>query len=228
MAERRKTKKFHQVAGTATFALAALALSMGAVRTVSAQQVSTNGKTEVNVGVTELTEDNVSFEVPLYYVMCVTEDANSRTATVTLPDEEYAIVNTSTGTQRVAVTGVGVSGVAGGSWSLVNTEGELSAAKKKIYMTVGGIALPAVTAGNTARQDVNTVSSTNSFYNGTAYTSIAPYDGNAPADSKLTIPVTAKVDPAYQVAQDVKAVAQFRLYYRVSPLNASGDVMRAE
>ena len=226
MANTKKSRWFRQAVGTATFALTAFALTLGAG--VSAAQTSSDGKTEVNVGVTELTDDNISFEVPLYYVMCVTQDANTKKATVTLPAKEYAITNTSGSTQRVAVTSLGVSGVAGGGWSLVATEGELSAAEKKIYMTVGQIPLPAVTAGTTTRQDMDTSASTNTFYDGTAYTAMAPYDRAAPDDSRIVIPVTAQVSPDYQVAKDGKTVAQFRLYYRVSPLNADGEVLRAQ
>lgn len=230
MTQDKGKKKICRAAGVVTFALAACILTGSAVPSVQAASVS-KGKTEVNLGVTELTETNVSFEVPLYYVMCVSKDAHGK-ATVLLPEEDYSIVNKSptvTG-QAVAVTEIKVTGVTGGTWSLAGSAAELgtSPTEQKIHMTVGEVALPALAKGSTESKTVETNATQNSFYRDGKYQRLEPYDGNAPDKSTVLIPVTAQVSPAYQVTADRKAVAQFRLSYTVSPLNKNGDVMKAK
>lgn len=237
MAEQKKTNRLHRVARGAAFALAVLSLSAGAVRpaaTVRGAEPSQESKTKVNVGVTELTKENVSFEVPLYYVICVTQEPG-KAAKVTCPSaEKYCIVNKSTGNQRVAVTQVGVQGVTGGTWSLVS-EADLAAAaaaEKKIRMTVGGIELPAVAAGATGltTKPTKTDAVKNSFYisNEHKYLTLGTYDAADPDDSTIEIPVTAQVSPAYQVTKNAQPAAQFRLCYTVSPVNGNGDVLTAD
>ena len=230
MTQHKGKKKICRTAGVATFALAACILTGSSVPSVQAASVS-KGKTEVNLGVTELTETNVSFEVPLYYVMCVSTDANGK-ATVVLPEEDYSIVNKSptvTG-QAVAVTEIKVTGVTGGNWSLAGSAAELgtSPTEQKIHMTVGEMALPALAKGSAETKTVETNASQNSFYRNNKYTRLEPYDGNTPEKSTVVIPVSAQVSPDYQVTANRKTVAQFRLSYTVSPLNKNGDVMKAK
>ena len=227
MAKKIRKRRLHKVASAVTFALAVITLSGGAAHHVEAAQ---NGKTEVNVGVTQLTEGNVSFEVPLYYVICVTMDENGRVKVIEPDADSYSIVNKSSGDQKVAVTQISVSGVNGGSWSLTGSQADLgtSATDKKIHMTVGGIDLPAVTAGNTTPQAVDTAASTNSFYANGKYVGMASYDANAPENSTIKVPIHSEVSSAYRVTQNARAVAQFRLAYTVSPLNKDGDVMKAK
>lgn len=230
MTQHKGKKKICRAAGVVTFALAACILTGSSVPSVQAASVS-KGKTEVNLGVTELTETNVSFEVPLYYVMCVSTDAHRQT-TVVLPEDDYSIVNKSptvTG-QAVAVTEIKVTGVMGGTWSLAGSAADLgtSPTEQKIHMTVGEVALPALAKGSAETKTVETNASQNSFYRDGKYQRLEPYDGNAPDKSTVVIPVTAQVSPDYQVTADRKAVAQFRLSYTVSPLNKNGDVMKAK
>ena len=227
MTQHKGKRKICRAASVVTFALAACILTGSSVQAVSVSK----GKTEVNLGVTELTETNVSFEVPLYYVMCVSTDARGKT-TVLLPKEDYSIVNKSptvTG-QAVAVTEIKVTGVTGGTWSLAGSAANLgtSSTEKKIHMTVGNVALPALAAGSVELKAVETNASQNSFYQGGKYRRLEPYDRNAPEKSTVVIPVTAQVSPDYRVTADRKAVAQFRLSYTVSPLNKNGDVMKAK
>lgn len=225
MAHMKLKKRLHRVASAVTFALTVLTLSAGTAHEVQAAQ---DNNTKVNVGVTELTEGNVSFEVPLYYVLCVTKDENG-TATTIAPKESYGIVNKSTKQQDVAVTQITVSGVTGGTWSLVG-ENELgtSTTDKKIAMTLGGVALPNVVAGATTETKIATkdVTTENVFYKGGKYTRLTPYDAQNPTGSTLTIPIEAKVADQF-VAQNVKTVAQFKLSYTISPLNKNGDVLTA-
>ena len=54
MADRNITKRLHRVSRAATFALAVISLSAAAVRPAHAAE---DGKTRVNVGVTELTDE---------------------------------------------------------------------------------------------------------------------------------------------------------------------------
>lgn len=235
MAEQKKTNRLHRVARGAAFALAVLSLSAGAARpaaTVRGAEPSQESKTKVNVGVTELTKENVSFEVPLYYVICVTQEPG-KAAKVTCPSaEEYCIVNKSTGNQRVAVTKIGVKGVAGGTWSLAaaNNLGT-STADKKISMTVGGIELPAVAANDQTLHTVATRNNTeNSFYisDQHKYLTLGTYNAADPDDSTIEIPVTAQVSQNYQVTTNAQPAAQFRLCYTVSPVNGNGDVLTAD
>lgn len=60
MADRNITKRLHRVARAATFALAVISLSAAAVRPAHAAE---DGKTRVNVGVTELTDKNIRMTV---------------------------------------------------------------------------------------------------------------------------------------------------------------------
>lgn len=228
MTQHKGKKKICRAAGVVTFALAACILTGSTVPSVQAAGVN-KGKTEVNVGVTVLTENNVSFEVPLYYVMCVSTDANRQT-TVVLPEDDYSIVNKSPTEQAVAVTEIKVTGVTGGNWSLVSSAADLgtSSTEQKIHMTVGGVALPALAKGSTDTKTVVTNASQNSFYQNNKYTRLEPYNGNAPDRSTVKIPVTAQVSPAYRVNADQKAVAQFRLTYTVSPLDKNGNVLKAK
>ena len=229
MTQHKGKKKICRAAGVVTFALAACILTGSTVQSVQAAGVN-KGKTEVNVGVTVLTENNVSFEVPLYYVMCVSTDAHRQT-TVVLPEDDYSIVNKSPTEQAVAVTEIKVTGVKGGTWSLAGSAGALgtSSTEQKIHMTVGGVALPALAKGSAETKTVETnASQNNSFYRDGKYQRLEPYDGNAPDKSTVVIPVTAQVSPAYRVNADQKAVAQFRLTYTVSPLDKNGNVLKAK
>ena len=226
MADRNIKKRLHRVARAATFALAVISLSAAAVRPAHAAE---DGKTRVNVGVTELTDKNISFEVPLYYVVSVTQERGG-TAKVTCPDQNaYSITNTSKGTQSVAVTQVGVQGVTGGEWSLVEgTSLGSSATDKNIRMTVGGIELPSLTKGSQTKHYKATDLNDNTFHKNGKYMPMKPYNAAAPQDSTITIPVTAEVSTSYQVQADTKPVAQFKLLYTVSPLDNNGNVLRAE
>lgn len=231
MAIQKNRTRLPKVARAATFALIVLMASAVSVRTVPAAQrgqASPDGKTKVNVGVTELT-DNVSFEVPLYYVMCVTNDETNNVVVRQPDDGQYRIVNTSKGTQDVAVTEIVVNGVAGGSWELTDQASlGTSPTDRKISMTVGEIPLPAVAAGDTnANAAVETGKSDNVFYRNGAYTRLSPYDKAHPENSTVLIPVSAEVSSAYKVQADVKSAAQFKLCYTVSPLNKNGDLMKA-
>ena len=224
MAQLKMKKRLRRVASAVTFALTVLTLSAGAVHGV---QAAGNNKTKVNVGVTELTQGNVAFEVPLYYVLCVTNGAGGASKVV-LPEETYSIVNKSSSKQAVAVTQVGVSGVKDGTWSLVAEE-DLgnSPTDKKIAIKLGGIALPAVAAGSTTEFKTATNDSENTFYSNGKYKRLEAYDAGAPDASTVTVPIDAKVSDAFK-AKNVKAVAQFRLTYTVSPLDKNGNVLKAK
>lgn len=227
MADRNIKKRLHRVARAATFALAVISLSAAAVHPAHAAE---DGKTRVNVGVTELTDKNISFEVPLYYVMSVTQERGG-TAKVTCPDQgAYSITNTSKGTQSVAVTQVGVQGVTGGEWSLVeNASLGSSQTDKNIRMTVGGIELPSLAKGSqTKHYKATDLGGNNTFYQNGKYVPMKPYKAANAKDSTIVIPVTAEVSTSYRVTRNTKPVAQFRLLYTVSPLDKAGNVLRAE
>ena len=227
----RKTR-LHSMARVATFALAVLAVCFGTVQVVRAAQTApgADGKTKVNVGVTDLTDKNISYEVPLYYVMTISKKApgSAEKSEVFLPDRDaYKIVNTSGGSQDVAVTGLSVQSVAGGTWSLTDEKTDLvGSSERKLYMTVGGVVLPSIAAGGSGPQEADLIKAENSFYKGGKYTRMKPKGTDNEAERTLIIPVTAEVSSAY-VPENKDATAQFRLIYTVSPLNTDGDVMRA-
>lgn len=243
MALHIKLNRILKVVRKTTFALAALLTPMAVIQNIPAAsigvvQAATDGNTEVNLGVMKTEAQNVSFEVPLYYVMCVTENQNGDTV-VAYPDaDKYNIVNTTKGDYSVAVTHVGVTGVTGGTWSLVDGVDKLgtSATDKKMYMTIGGVPLPAVAAADTsARNTILTRSTTNSntFFTVAAqgtdgtYTELKPYDETKPEESTLNIPVTAQVSASYKVTGSVASSAQFKVSYTITPLTKSGQLLRA-
>ena len=125
----------------------------------------------------------------------------------------------------MAVTGLSVSSVAGAAWSLADTIDNTDPTGKNIRITVGGVPLPALTAGAQNSRDADLVPQTgeNTFYQAGTYRPIAK-------DTPMVIPVTAQVSTAYQIpdAADGKAAAQFRLTYRISPVDNKGKLLQAD
>lgn len=184
-----------------------------------------NGTTEIEVGVAVETIDTVSYDVPLYYVLCVANDTDTRAAEVILPQEDSYYIKNISQQRKVAVTGLSVSSVPGADWSLADTIDNANQTGKNIRMTVGGVSLPALNAGAQDSKDADVVPKTgnNTFYKDGAYQPIGK-------DTAMTIPVTAQVSEAYQVsdAADGKAAAQFRLTYKVSPVDNNGKILQAD
>lgn len=184
-----------------------------------------NGKTEIEVGVAVETVDTVSCDIPLYYVLCVTKNADTGRAEVVLPPEDDYYIKNLSGQKNVAVTGLSVSSVAGAAWSLTDTIDNTDRNGKNIHMTVGGVSLPALNAGEQDSKDADVVPKTgeNTFYRNGAYQLIGK-------NTAMTIPVTAQVSKAYQIpdAADGKAAAQFRLAYRISPVDNKGNLLQAD
>ena len=186
-----------------------------------------NGTTEIEVGVAVETIDTVSYDVPLYYVLCVANDTDTRAAEVILPQEDSYYIKNISQQRKVAVTGLSVSSVPGADWSLADTIDPTDSTSKVIHMTVGGVSLPALAAGAADSQSADIIPQAgqtgNTFYKDGKYQLIKQ-------DVGLVIPVTAEVSEAYQVpdAADGKTAAQFRLNYQVSPVDENGNILKAD
>lgn len=214
----QKNKK-HTVVFAGLFAAAVLLLTGHMTGSAYADMTDT----EVTLGVADDTEKTVSFSVPLYYTMAVVGSRAGKDAQVLLaPEEDYYICNNSTQT-RVAVTGLQISSIAGADWTLVSSVDDASTTKKEMKLTIGGIELPSVVAGNEQKQEVSITTGSNTFYDGTKYLAIGWKDGVYQADHKTMVPVTAVISKAYLVPADKAAKAQFRICYTLSPVDASGN-----
>lgn len=194
----------------------ALAASSPAPPSVSLQP----GKTAVGVQTVDLDPDNLSFTVPLYLTVAAASDS-AGAPNVIAPDG-YLMRNTTgsaSGGQYpgIVVSKVDVQGVKGGTWSLSASP----ASGKEIRLSIGGLVLPDVTAGNTAPVSVETKGSTdNSFYDSAAGQYL-PIPGGPGADA-LVLPIVGSLPPDF-VPADERAAAQFKIKYTVSLLDGSGN-----
>lgn len=181
------------------------------------------GKTQLRVGVAQATPDMVSFEVPLYLTMCVTKEVNGTNSKVVMPTKEYYIRNT-TPDIPLAVTGMGTAGVAGGDWSLVDriTPG---ATGKELTFGIGGVRLPAVSAGDTSVKTLDIRAQESSFYDAAngRFRLIGAED--TVSGQTTVLEVSAEVADAYTPSDQPGAVAQFRVMYTVSCVDPLGNVM---
>ena len=195
-----------------TFALAtALLLPAFSVK-------AADGKTEVNLGVTEVTDSSVSYEVPLYCTLAVVDRGDKKE--VLTPTNYYIKDTGKNNGKQLAVTGLAVSTVQYGTWNLKTREeiGNQNATDKRINLSVGGVDLKEVDLANEKKlTTLDLQANENSFYNykDKKYQII---------EKKLPIPITGKVSQSYQITSSQPTTAQFRLYYTVSVLDDLGNV----
>lgn len=195
-----------------------------------------NGKTKVNLGVTEVKNSTVSYEVPLYCTLAIVEEKDKNTV---FTPSNYDIKNTAKNKdKKLAVTGLAVSSVDGGAWNL-GTEAEIDqlteadSDKKIMNLVVGGVELKKLgTVGNLVKlgelgnSDKLTImdltAKDNAFckFNNTNKTFVYSVIG----EGLSNISLSGKVSKFYKVTTK-RATAQFRLYYTVSVLNDNGDVI---
>ena len=195
-----------------TFALAtALLLPAFSVK-------AADGKTEVNLGVTEVTDSSVSYEVPLYCTLAVVDRGNTRE--VVTPTNYYIKDTGKIKGIQLAVTGLAVSTVQYGTWNL-KTKEEIenpNATGRLINLSVGEVDLKEVDINDEKKlTKLDLQANENSFYNKNEnkYQIIG---------DKLEIPITGKVSQNYQITSSQPTTAQFRLYYTVSVLDDLGNV----
>lgn len=176
------------------------------------------GETTVGVQTVDIDPARLSFTVPLYLTVAATQDADGvpqviapdgyllRNTTGSVPDGSYP---------EIAVSGVRVHSVPGGTWSLAaNPE-----AQKEISLTIGGLPLPALAAGG-GPVDAALTAAESEFYDYEAGT-LKPIPGGPAAPGKnLTVVGALSAD---FTPEEKRAAAQFRITYTVSLLDEGGQ-----
>lgn len=176
------------------------------------------GKTVVGVQTADKNPASLSFTVPLYLTVAATED-NAGNPQVIVPDD-YVLRNT-TGTisggtyPNIAVTGVDVQGVPGGSWSLTATPAQA----KDICLAIGDLVLPDLPVGQHTPVAAEITASDNSFYDLNKGEFHPIYGG--PSGMGMNLPVIGALWEGYTATEE-QAAAQFRVTYTVSLLDESG------
>lgn len=174
------------------------------------------GKTAVGVQTVDVNPENLSFTVPLYLTVAAVSDSTG-TPRVVVPDG-YLLRNT-TGSAPdgsfpdIVVTKMEVQGVTGGTWSLKAAPG----AGKDIRLSIGGLVLPDIKAGNITPIPVETNTTNNSFYD----TGTGKYRPIPGGEGTLTLPIAGSLASGF-VPGEKRASAQFRIRYTVSLLDGKG------
>lgn len=176
------------------------------------------GKTMVGVQTADLDPASLSFTVPLYLTVAATEDSTG-SPRVIVPDG-YLLRNTTgsvpDGTYpEIAVSGLQVHSVPGGSWSLAADP----AADKEISLTIGGLPLPDLARGG-ASVAADLTAAESEFYDPTAGT-LKPILGGPAAPGK-NLPVAGALWDGFTPGEE-QAAAQFRITYTVSLLDEGGQ-----
>lgn len=166
-----------------------------------------NGHTTISIMTAATALENVSFEVPLYATMAVIKTQ----ANVETP-KNYQIKNTAkAGGRSIGVTAVNFAKLADTGF---NTVAATPTAATEILLTIGGATMPALNA----KGSKNAVLTGSVFVKETKPASIA-------AASTLNLPIVGTVTAVERT--DGGAVAQFRVVYTVSALDAAGNPMGA-
>lgn len=176
-----------------------------------------NADTIISIFNTTVDPTNVSFEVPLYVTMA----AVTNKADVVVPDN-YGIKNTSTEEvpNGIAVTAMSFSKLEGSTFETVATNSVN--ANNQIYLTIGNVVMPAMDAPGTKAVDLKTGADMgeSAFYN-TGTSKFTKIDSG----ETLALPLKGVVQSAERTDGDT--VAQFKVTYVVSALDAAGDPIGA-
>ncbi len=176
------------------------------------------GKTLVGVAVSKTNPENLSVEVPLYVTLSVTKDSTG-TPVVYTPDG-YSITNNTKdidkNVSKVGITGMTVSGVANGTWSL--SENAPTSNAKTMQFTIAGLVMPTVQAGSTAAQTVNLKVVNSPFYDNVT-SKFKPIDATGTGQA---LNLEGKVSSTYQIT-DSSTIPQFKIKYRISLLDEAGN-----
>lgn len=227
MANHKNFKRLPGVTRAVTFALAT-----AFVFQAFPVKAADNGKTEVNLGVTEETKASVSYEVPLYCTLAVVEGKDG-TKVVTPSEDRYYIKDTGNNQgKKLAVTGLTVSSIGttpgeikvtgAGTWNLTTAAGTETAkeTEKLMQLSVGGVELKSINPGTWDVTTLDLKENENVFYDKTA-------NRYKTMKNKIKIPIKATVSKQYKVQKATTspiAVAQFRLHYTVSVLDENGEL----
>lgn len=181
---------------------------------------TTPGKTTVGVQTVDMAPSSLSYTVPLYLTVAAAAGLPGSPPKVVTP-EGYSLKNTTDSIQDgtypgIVVSKVEVQGIADGTWSLRSAP----ASGQEISLSVGGLTLPDVDAGNVQFKEAAITANDNSFYD-TATKKFLKIPGGPDAEA-LVLPVAGTLPDTF-VPTDVKAAAQFRIKYTVSLLDSAGD-----
>ena len=181
------------------------------------KEIEANSDTTIAIFETEIDPTNVSFEVPLY----VTLAAVNNQTNVVVPDN-YGITNTSDGgevTHGIGVTAMEFTKLEGSTFSTVQESSVTS--QYNIRLSIGNVLMPAMSAAGTKAVDFSKKDDDGSevaFITSTKPTKIE-------AGKTLDLPIKGTVQSATRTSGD--AVAQFKVTYIVSALDAAGDPIGA-
>lgn len=221
MKKRRVLHSFLGVALTAALALPLSALTYGPTAPDGFPDVDP-GKTLVGVQTADVDSSSLSYSVPLYVTLAVTNQKG--TAAVLAPDD-YRMFNSSLTPDNkpapIGVTGIDVEGLKGRTWKLTpNPHKAAPDQPSEISLTLGGVPLPELAVDATKTVSVNITADTNAFYTKGTETVPGTYKRIASKDDGGTsIPIVGNLAPGFTIDNDVSAVPQFRIHYTVSLLN---------
>lgn len=229
MKKRRVLHSFLGAALAAALALPLSALTYGPAAPDGFPDVDP-GKTLVGVQTADVDSSSLSYSVPLYVTLAVTNQKG--TATVLTPDD-YRMFNGSLTPDNkpapIGVTAIDVEGIKGRTWKLTsNPQLAKPGQPNEISLTLGGVPLPELAADATKAVSANITAENNVFYTKGATTELGKYQHIAGKDDGGTsIPIVGKLAPGFTIDQDVPTVPQFRLHYTVSLLNGAGKPIGA-
>lgn len=177
------------------------------------------GKTAVGVQTVDINPENLSFTVPLYLTVAAASD-DAGAPRVVVPDG-YLLRNTTGSTSEglypgIVVSKVDVQGVRGGTWSLKAAP----QTDREIQLSIGGLVLPDVNAGDESQVSVATAATNNSFYD-LGNKKYLPIPGGPDAEA-LVLPLAGSLWSGF-TPSEVRAAAQFRIKYTVSLLDNEGN-----
>lgn len=236
MMKRRVMRSVLCVALAAALAVSLSALAYAAGVPDGFPAVIDPGKTMVGVQTADLDSSTLSYTVPLYVTLAVTNKTEKGTGTtavtpaVVAPDN-YRMTNTSLTPENafapIAVTGISVEDLPGKTWTLSTRDPSTTLpgmSPNRIHLILGGVSLPGldgttdtIRAANIKEKDPSDPSSTgNVFYRDGKYQPIA----GLPMGTQ--IPIKGVLPPKYKIKADVPTVPQFRVHYTVSMLNKAG------
>lgn len=220
MIKRRVLRGLLCAALTAALVVPLSALTYGPVAPDGFPDAVDPGKTLVGVQTADTDSSSLSYTVPLYITLAVTNQKG--TPTVLAPDN-YRMTNSSltpnNSPAAIAVTGIDVEGVKGRTWKLTpHPQVAQSGQPSEISLSLGDVILPELATDATKAVPANIKVNTphNAFYNagdGT-YKPIAGKDKGG-----TSIPIVGKLATGFTIDQDVPVVPQFRIHYTVSLLN---------
>lgn len=178
------------------------------------------GKTSVGVQTADLAPESLSYTVPLYLTVAAAKSAAGE-PTVVVP-MNYSMKNTTGSTFEgrypgIAVTDVEVQAVESGTWSLR----QQPASGKEIMLSIGGLVLPDVNAGNTQMKAADITGSDNSFYD--LQNKVFKIFPGGPGAKAQNLPIAGSLPTGFDPAHEEGAAAQFRVKYTVSLLDAGGE-----